>query len=100
MAVEKYVSRYAEQKEVKKDKKAILEGVKNRLQAVKLNLKKFKEDEAKELEKAVDEIEGVITDVISNIGVESPAVDTLVDAGKEVAMAAEIADIKVEDVKK
>jgi hypothetical protein len=100
MAVEKYVSRYAEQKEVKKDKKAILEGVKNRLQAVKLNLKKFKEDEVKELEKAVDEIEGVITDVISNIGVESPAVDTLVDAGKEVAMAAEIADIKVEDVKK
>lgn len=96
--VERYVSRYNES--VKKlDKKAILEGSKNRLQAVRETLKKFKEDEAKELEKAVDEIENVINDVITNIGVESPAVDTLVDAGKEVAMAADIADVKVEEVK-
>jgi hypothetical protein len=98
--VEKYVSRYAENSGVKKDRKAILEGTKNRLNAIKITLKKFKEDEAKELSKAVDEIESVINDVITNIGVESPAVDTLVDAGKEVQIAADMADIKVEEVKK
>ena len=93
-----YKSKYSE--EIKKpSKKEILESAKTRLGKVKESLKKFKEDEAKELEKAVDEIESVITDVIDSVGVESPAVDTLVQAGQEVAVQAEVADLKVESKK-
>lgn len=94
---EKYVSKYAE---AKKSKKQILEDAKVRLAKVKESLKKFKEDEAKELEKAVDEIEAVITDVIDSVGVESPAVDTLVQAGQEVCAQADVAGLTEEDEKK
>jgi hypothetical protein len=86
--VDRYISKYAES--VKKDKKAILEGSKNRLQAVRLKLKNFKEDEAKELEKVVDEISAVATDIIDNLGIENPAVQTVVNAGQEVAQQANV----------
>jgi hypothetical protein len=90
--IEKYVSRYAENKEIKKDKKAILEGTRNRLNAIKITLKKFKEDEAKELNAVVSDLEAVVVDAIDALGIESPAVDTLITAGQEVSVQADVVD--------
>lgn len=89
--MERYVSRYAESVKPK-SKKAILESVKIKISKIKESLKKFKEDEAKELEKVVSEIEDVVISAIDAVGIENPAVDTLVTAGQEIATQSDIVE--------
>lgn len=94
--VEKYVSRYAEKTVNKLDKKAILEGTKNRLNAIKITLKKFKEDEAKELTQIANELDSIISDAVENLGASNPVVSDLVDASKDVEINTNISEIKPE----
>jgi CII-binding regulator of phage lambda lysogenization HflD len=92
--IKKYVSRYAES--TKLSKKQILESAKKRLSTIKESLKKLKEEDMQPedvsdaLEKTVDDLEGILVDVISTVGAENPVTDTIMQAVKDVDLQAEI----------
>jgi len=92
--MERYVRKYAES--TKKTKRQILESAKLRLVKVKESLKKFKEDEAKELDKIAGELDIIISDAIDSVGASNPVVTDLVDASKDININQNISEIKSE----
>jgi protein DEK len=89
-----------EQGKSKKDTKRILEKSLRELYRIKKSINKLKEEDELEpsaVEDAIDQVEEVITDIIDEIGVTSPAVDTLVDAAKELEMQSDEEEFDFED---
>ena len=89
-----------EQEKSKKDTKRILEKSLRELYRIKKSINKLKEEDELEpsaVEDAIDQVEEVITDIIDEIGVTSPAVDTLVDAAKELEMQSDEEEFDFED---
>jgi len=62
------------------------------LKAMKQRLAKMKEEDSKDIDAVIDELDKVVTDAIDDLGAGSSVVDSLVDTAQELEIASDLAD--------